>query len=93
MIPYASLSSYYAQWDRSGASVAERKTSDLCATSGASNIYEVCVDRCSEESGERGRVAEGMKRREKVNNRAAGHMEKVGKADMVGATSSTRSTR
>lgn len=46
----------------------------------------------SKEAGARERVVEEVTK-EEVNNRAAGHMEKVGKADKVGAISSTRSTR
>lgn len=41
--------------------------------------------------GGRRRVAEAI-RKEEVNKSAAEHMEKVGKADKVGATSSTKST-
>lgn len=43
--PYNSLSSsYYAQWDRSGASVADRLTLSLCATFGANmgeNLFKL----------------------------------------------------
>lgn len=53
----------------------------------------MCTRFGSTEAGARERVVEEIKK-EEVNNRAAGHMEKVGKADKVGAIiSSTRSTR
>lgn len=91
--PNALFFSYYAHWDRSGASVADRKTSGLCATFGANNIYGICVHVVMiKEGGARGMVAEVITI-EEVNNSAAEHREKVDNSDKVGAISRTESTR
>lgn len=64
----------YAQTERSGASVADHKCSDLCATSGT-KICQVGRMRGAAGMNAGGRLVEGIPRWKRVDNRANWHTE------------------